>query len=391
MKLNDDFDEEYDDPLNYNSGRKSATGTAAVIAVLFILSAVAIVVLANNSAKKNTHTGSGSGTQTTPAAAAEWNPAPDATSVISGKTSTASDLDFWDAYPTKAAPTIAPSENAAATPTPWGGMQEETKEEDEKLSVSEDGLHTHVVYADGSDEWVDINPYLSKNSYDPSGFVYRRPFKHYYENNTEKGFVGVDISKEEGFVDVDRLKDAGVDFVMIRLGQRGYSTGELSVDECFVDNYRRAKEAELDVGVYFVTAAISTEEAKEEADFCLQVLAENEAVINYPLALSTMQLGSGKARTDELEKMPRTNNALTFMKAVENAGLFSLLYGDKATLIKKYSLGSMIGYDIWYSECSDIPDYPYQYVMWQYDKGAEVNGIAGGAHLNICFLDYTIR
>ncbi|MBP5609526.1 MAG: hypothetical protein J6X66_14825 [Lachnospiraceae bacterium] len=70
MKLNDDFDEEYDDPLNYNSGRKSATGTAAVIAVLFILSAVAIVVLANNSAKKNTHTGSGSGTKTTPAAAA---------------------------------------------------------------------------------------------------------------------------------------------------------------------------------------------------------------------------------------------------------------------------------------------------------------------------------
>lgn len=68
-----------------------------------------------------------------------------------------------------------------------------------------------------------------------------------------------------------------------------------------------------------------------------------------------------------------------------------MLYGDKTTLIKKYSLGSMIGYDVWYSGDEDIPDYPYQYVMWQYDKGAKIDGIQGGAHLNICFLDYTIR
>ncbi len=390
MKLNEDFDDEYDDPLTFNSGHKSAMGTAAVVAVLFILLAVAIVVMANQSAKTPGRNGA-SGAKATPGAAADWNPDPNATSLISGKTGTASDLDFWDAYPTKGQPTLAPSSNQAPTPTPWGGSAEEDETEEEKPSVSEDGLHTRIVNEDGTEEWVELNPYLSRNSYQASGFVYQKPFMSYYENNTQKGFVGVDISKEEGDVDFVALKNAGVDFVMLRLGQRGYTTGDLSMDERFVENYNKAREAGLDVGMYFVTAAVNIDEAKEEADFCIQVLTEYDMRLNYPLALSTEKLGSGKARMDELEKMPRTNNAITFMKAIENSGIFSMLYGDKTTLIKKYSLGSMIGYDVWYSGDEDIPDYPYQYVMWQYDKGAKIDGIQGGAHLNICFLDYTIR
>ena len=293
MKLNDDFDDEYDDPLTFNSGRKSTMGTAAVVAILFIMLAVAIVVMANQSSVKGNQNGR-SGAKTTPAAAADWNPDPNATSLISGKTSTASDLDFWDAYPTKPEPTLAPSSNQAPTPTPWGGSSEEEPEEEEKLSVSEDGLHTRIVNSDGTEEWVELNPYLSRNNFQPSGFVYQKPFMSYYENNTKKGFVGVDISKEEGNVDFAALKNAGVDFVMLRLGQRGYTTGDLSVDENFVENYNKAREAGLDVGMYFVTAAVNTEEAKEEAEFCIQVLIQYDMRLNYPLALSTERLGGGK-------------------------------------------------------------------------------------------------
>ncbi|MCR5250958.1 MAG: hypothetical protein K6E50_10170 [Lachnospiraceae bacterium] len=389
MRLDDDFDEEYDDPLTYRSGHRKSTRSAVIIAALFILMTVAIVILANGTSGKKKQTRSDGTVQGTPAAQADWAPKTDVDSVIRGG-GTAEDLDFWDAYPTEAPAQVAMSANEASspTPTPWAGAENAAAG---TPSVSEDGAHTRIRYEDGTEEWVDINPYLALNRYDFTGLVYRKPFMQYYENNTKKSFVGVDISKEEDYVDFKLLKRAGVDYVMLRIGQRGYTTGELSVDESFADNYSRAREAGLDVGAYFVTAAISTEEAKEEADFCLQTLSENEAVLDYPLALSTKQLGSGKARTDEVEKMPRTNFALTFMKAVENAGLFSLLYGDKATLIKKYSLGSMIGYDIWYAEEGDLPDYPYQFVMWQYDLGAEVDGIAGGAHLNVCFMDYKVR
>ena len=379
MKLDDDFDEEYDD-IDTTAKRGVSIRSAAIIVSLFVFLTLVIVAIANHkpAAKKS------GGTPTHSAAADDWNN-PDHQQVqdMTGGKGTAEDLDFWYAYPTE-------------TPTPAAVSQDSAEDrpadaDEEKLSVSEDGMHTLIRYDDGTQEWADINPYLARNKYDFSGLVYKKPFMSYYENNTKKSFVGVDISKDEDYVDFDLLKKAGVDYVMLRLGQRGYLSGELSVDENFADNYKRAKEAGLEIGAYFVTAAIDTDEAKEEADFCVKTLSENEAELTYPLALSTKQLGSGKARTDSLEKMPRTNCALTFMRTVEEHGLFSLLYGDKATLIKKFSLGSMIGYDIWYSEAADLPDYPYQFVMWQYDLGGKVEGIAGGARLSISFLDYSIR
>ena len=381
MRLDDHFDEEFEDFDSYASRheQKGTLKTALLLASLFVLLAVTLVLYVNLGEKK---TGRPQPGGSTPAAQAQnGKAAADLEGYISGETRTAEDLGFWHAYDAPADSTL-PADEPTEIPTP---------EPTEMPDPATDGLHTLITYADGTEEWAEINPYLARNRYDMTGFVYQKPFMQYYENNTKKSFVGVDISKDQEYVDFDALKKAGVDFVMLRMGQRGYSSGELSLDENFLDNYTRAREAELDIGAYFVTAAVTTEEAKEEVDYCLASISENEITLEYPLAVSVMPLGDGKARTDNLEKMPRTNVALTFLKNVEDAGYFSLLYGDKATLMKKYSLGSMIGYDVWYAGEGDLPDYPYLFTMWQYDLDGEVDGISGGARMNICFTDYKIR
>ena len=380
MKLDDHFEEEYEDFDSYAGRReqKSTLKTALVMVSLFVLLVMAVVLYVNtDSSTSRSNTASGNGNPKVNAPAVDQ----DLEGYISGETRTADDLGFWNAYDKPAQDDVNEAQ-PTALPSP---------QPTEKPDPSTDGMHTLITYADGKEEWAEINPYLARNRYDETGFVYQKPFMQYYENNTKKSFVGVDISKDEEYVDFNELKKAGVDFVMLRLGQRGYSSGELSMDENFIDNYTRAREAELDIGAYFVTAAVTTEEAKEEADYCLASISENEITLDYPLAVSVMPLGSGKARTDDLEKMPRTNVALTFMKNIEDAGYFTLLYGDKATLMKKYSLGSMIGYEVWYAGQGDLPDYPYQFVMWQYDLGGEVKGISGGARMNICFTDYKVR
>lgn len=402
MRPEDDFDEYDEEDELYEHQRANSQIRSAVIVIFFFIVVTLIVVLIANKGMKRY------GTDTSHAqnAYAEQQAVRESVDeVISGSTLTAQDLDFWDDYKDGTHPAIAaPVQDQSGDPVEGGvsedGLTVTTVSDNGAETVSEneadqdpatDGLHTLITHADGTTEWADINPYLSGHGYDLSGLVYQKPFMFYYENNTKHSFVGVDISKDEDYVDFDRLKGAGVDFVMLRLGQRGYSTGELSLDENFLDNYERAREAGLDIGVYFVTAAITLDEAKEEAEFCLNTVSENGITLDYPLALSTQKLGSGTSRTDGLEKMPRTNMALTFMDAVSKEGFFPLLYGNKETLIRKYSLGSMIGYDIWYSEVSDLPDYPYQFVMWQYDLGGEVPGIAGGARLNVCFTDYSLR
>ncbi len=383
MKLDDDFndyDERTDEYIHHKSN--GTLKNAALVASFFILVTLVIVMLVNqNNIKKRK--AAAAAREAREAAASSVTPTSSPLDVIEGHSKlTAQDLDFWDDYADGNHPAII------ATPIP---DRTENEEEIDPDDPSKDGNHTFTKTGENDGEWVDINPYLKKNEYDFSNMVFKKPLMLYYENGAKKSYTGVDISKDEGVVDFNALKKNGIEFVMLRLGQRGYSSGEINADDAFLDNYEKAKAAGLKVGAYFVTAAVTPDEGLEEARFCLDTISMNSITLEYPLALSAEQLGEGKSRTDNLQKMPRTNSAISFMKEVEAEGFFTLLYGTKATLIQKYSLGSLTDYETWYSEEADIPDYPYEFVMWQYDLDAKLPGISTGARMNISFVDYSVR
>ena len=68
-----------------------------------------------------------------------------------------------------------------------------------------------------------------------------------------------------------------------------------------------------------------------------------------------------------------------------------MLYGNKEWLIKEVDLTKLQNFDVWLSQESDMPDYPYQFTMWQYTTDGVVNGIPGDANLNISFVGYSER
>ena len=194
------------------------------------------------------------------------------------------------------------------------------------------------------------------------------------------------MSESQDYVDFGKVKKAGIDFVILRLGGRGYSTGELFLDDYFVDNERRAAEAGMDVGVYFFSQAISEEEAREEAEFVITNL--NEKKITYPVALDMGKVQNDSQRTDSLTKTQRTKIAKTFLSTIKEAGYKPILYGTKNFLIQDIDYSKLTEYDIWLSQETDIPDYPYRFTLWQYTKRASIDGIAGYVNLNLSFVDY---
>lgn len=383
----DDDEEDYYDTDRYDGfsyGRKipqnsSVMATAFISVSVIILLILSLVLMTNrkpNPAVSGNNVSSSYAQSVSEAEALHAENAQMSHSVddlISGSSLTADDLTIWeDDYVMQEEESI--SENAS----------EPTVQEEEDHS-----LQTEIIHDDGTSEWVDINPYLDLNTYNFANLVYRSPLMMYYENNTRISYVGVDLSKLQDYVDFNELKRAGVDYVMLRLGQRGYQTGEISMDEYFYENLRRASEADLDVGVYFFSQAITEEEALEEAEYVISALSENE--IQYPVVFYMEPVSGMECRIDDLEKMERTNIALTFMERIEEAGYIPMIYGDKEWLIQNLSLGSMIGYDIWYAEESDLPDFPYEFAMWQYTTSGRINGISGNANLSICFVDYSVR
>ena len=283
---------------------------------------------------------------------------------------TPEDLDFWDKYPV-----------ATETPTP------EPSSEPEKEDPATDGKHTLVVDASGKEEWVLINPYLPKNNYDFTRLVCQTGLMKYYVEGKQVSYVGADVSKLQDYIDFPKAKKAGLDFVMVRVGARGYSSGQLVMDDYFTENVKRATDAGLQVGVYFFSQAISKEEAVEEAKLVIDAL--KDYTINYPVAFYMDQIPGDVSRIHTLSKGERTEIAGAFLETIQEAGYLPMLYGDKEWLLKQVDLAKLAEYDIWLSQLQDIPDYPYRFTMWQYSSTGVIDGIAGYANLNIAFIDYT--
>jgi len=341
------------------------TAVAAFVAAILI-----IVLLMNNKREGNVNTQQ----YDIQAAAGPVSSAaayPDTKDLLGDSDLHPDDFDFWDMYPEA-------TEEPAATPTP-----EPEAEEDPSL----DGKHTLVQYADGSEEWVLISPYLPKHEYDFTKLVCQSNLMKYYEDSKKISYVGVDISKYQDYVDFVKVKKAGIDFVMLRVGARGYGTGQLILDEYFNDNLKRATDAGLDVGVYFFSQAVTAEEAVEEANMVISSLGEYQ--ISYPVAFDMELIENDTARTDSLTKTEKTDITKAFLDTIAASGYKTMIYGNKEWLIKEIDMSKLTAYDVWLSQAADIPDYPYKFGMWQYSFQGSVDGIAGYVNMDISFINYS--
>ena len=323
------------------------------------------------------------------------------------------ELDFWDAYPEETEDDSQSDEEKDGETVKDGDKNDDINKEssskedkdskDDKNSKedkngkdttdgkvetdeSNDGKHTLVINRDGEEEWVTISQYLPKSDYDYTNLICKDNRMEYYVDGTKVSYVGVDISKYQDYIDFNKVKKDGIDYVMIRLGARGYGTGQIIADEYFFDNIKRAKDAGLDVGVYFSSQAITVEEAQEEAQLVIDSVGEYH--LEYPVAFDMGFVDNDTARIEALSKSEKTEIALAFLQKITESGFTGCIFGDKEWLIKEVDLSKLTEYDFWLKQEGDLPDYPYKFSMWQYSRKGSVNGISGFVSLNISFVDF---
>ncbi len=174
--------------------------------------------------------------------------------IVQGKI-TADDLDFWNMYGNKSDSSSSAKRDdtdidpdasrdddmpeGKPLPTPTMPISD-----DEKY---DDGKHFKIEYADGSSEWLAIDTSRELNNYNFTNLKSNDGKMHYYLDGKAVSFLGIDVSRYQKDIDFIQVKNAGIDFVMIRVGARGYQSGTLSLDEYFTKNIAAATEAGLDV------------------------------------------------------------------------------------------------------------------------------------------------
>ncbi len=248
----------------------------------------------------------------------------------------------------------------------------------------------YIIYTDSSGRFtfapVDNSMPLSDYDWDKLAGVEGSKELAYIEDGAVTSIKGIDVSRYQETIDWEKVAADGVKFAFIRLGYRGYSTGKLVLDSQFENNIKGAVKAGVDVGVYFVTQAVSVEEAEEEAAFVVENIAPYR--VTYPVVLDIEDAASDAARTNLLTAAERTDYTIAFCEAVKKKGYTPMLYCNIRWFMEKLELPRLTGYDKWFAQYFSRPFFPYEFQVWQYTSSGRVDGINGDVDLNLCFVDY---
>lgn len=199
--------------------------------------------------------------------------------------------------------------------------------------------------------------------------------------------MGIDVSRWNGTIDWNKVKAAGIDFAIIRVGYRGYGTGQLVKDHFAIENLKGATAAGLKIGVYVFSQAINLEEAVEEASMALEMVKGYK--LDYPIFIDSEYSTSAKdGRADHISTALRTAICDAFCKTVANSGYRTGIYASKSWFQYQLNVAELEKYHIWVAHYTTATDYARRYDMWQYTASATVPGISGSVDMNFSYLNY---
>lgn len=195
--------------------------------------------------------------------------------------------------------------------------------------------------------------------------------------------LGIDVSRYQGEIDWTQVRQAGVEFAMIRVGGRGYGEeGAIFEDAMAQQNYLGAKQAGLKIGAYFFSQAVTVEEAQQEADFVLQKISDWQ--LDMPVVFDWEYIGVG-ARTEFVDTQTLVDCTLAFCKIIRRAGLPAMVYFNPDLAQDPYYLESLMHYDFWLAFYTEEMTFPHRVDMWQYTDSGSVPGIDAPVDLNLYF------
>ena len=209
----------------------------------------------------------------------------------------------------------------------------------------------------------------TNNSYTSFKDVYKK----YKDNNT---LVGLDISKWQGNVDYRKLKEEGVDFVVLKLGGQTKIDGEYKIDPKFYQNIEGALNNDIKVGVYFYSYAKSIEDAIKQANFIVDTLEDKK--IDLPIFFDWENWNSYTKFHISFNTLNKI--ASSFINRVEELGYKGVLYSSKYYLENIWYKDDYTNWIAYYT--NNFNEYK-DYYMWQMCSNGKINGIDGYVDIDI--------
>lgn len=257
-----------------------------------------------------------------------------------------------------------------------GAAPAEGTEEDAKEKT-----YTFVDVYQNSYE-AELDPRIPPCDYDKELFMKIGSRMTYEGDSRYRYRRGIDVSEFNGEIDWKKVKKAGMEFVFIRAGYRGYGDhAGLVEDKRFRENLEGASKAGLDIGLYFFSQALTPEEARQEAEYMVKLLDGRK--VSLPLVCDLEHIEFDQARTDDLTPAQASENVRAFCRRIGELGYRPMFYSNLVWEAFGYELETMTEIPIWYADYEARPQTPYRFSIWQYSCQGQVDGIPSKVDLDI--------
>lgn len=198
------------------------------------------------------------------------------------------------------------------------------------------------------------------------------------QHKSEHTKIGIDVSSWQGEIDFEKIKNAGVEFIMIRVGGTIGTNGEYFLDKQFKRNIEEAARYGIDAGVYFYSYADSIEGAKRDAEWVLEQIKDYK--VTLPIAFDWEEWAY--FNDYHLSFFGLTNLAQSFLDTIEEKGYKGMLYSSKLYLEKVWL---ETDYDTWLAHYTKKTDYEGKYKIWQLCDNGKIDGINGFVDIDVMY------
>lgn len=185
----------------------------------------------------------------------------------------------------------------------------------------------------------------------------------------------IDVSYHNGNIDFSKVKADGIEGVIIRAG---YGNG--NIDKKFAEYISACNRIGLPVGIYWFSYAYSVGMARQEAEYCINVIKpyKVDLPVFFDWEYDSMNyakrngVAPGKALISQMNK--------AFCQRIEKAG-YKAGYYFNADYERNYIDTSAVGdYITWFARYASAPGYGCD--LWQYTSSGTVAGITGSVDVD---------
>lgn len=183
----------------------------------------------------------------------------------------------------------------------------------------------------------------------------------------------IDVSEHNGEIDFAKVKNDGINDVLIRIGWIGNKNNHTQ-DKMFNYNYMQAKRNGLNVGVYVFSYCQSVEAMISGCDWVKNLLTNK--VLELPVFLDLEDDEQSETKISICGKENLTSQALEFCKYFENIGFKGGVYASKDWFNRLVDPYKLENYKIWLAEWYvNKPSVSYKVDLWQYTNKEKVFGV----------------